>query len=129
MVGQHLDDPAFPNLAACALVEHGLNLRPEPRQPGDPVVDVGEVVPGDDVGLGAGPLGMGSEIEQRPDCIHLKPEIPRVSNEAQTSNRVFVVGPAIGLRPLRRGQQPDGFIEADGRDLHPCPLGQHADGE
>lgn len=40
-----------------------------------------------------------------------------------------VVGPSIGLSTLRRGQQADGLVEADGRNLDPRSLRQCADGK
>ena len=105
MIGQHLNDAAFPDVAARALLDHGLHLLPEAGQPRDPVVDVGEVLSGDGVRLPAGPVGMAGQVEQGADVLDLEAELAGVPDEPQRPDVGLAVGAPVAFRSLRLRQE------------------------
>ncbi len=76
-----------PHVPAGTLLDHGLDLLPEPGEPRDPVVDVGEVLAGDGVGLAAGAVGLPGEVKQGLDVLDLEAELPacRMKRRRRTS--------------------------------------------
>lgn len=63
VVSQKLDDATLANRTVRAFFYHATDLVPQRCQPRDLVVDIGQVSPGDDIGLGAEPVGLVGQVE------------------------------------------------------------------
>ncbi len=72
MVGEHLDNAASPDMAACALRDHRPHILPQGGQARDPVVDVGKVLARDGIGPDAGTVGDARPVRAGPGSYRLR---------------------------------------------------------
>ncbi len=127
MVVQHLDDAAVLDTPAGALIEHAVQFALERPEPGDSLLDLREARTGDGIGRGTGLTGTFGKTEQVPDRADREAEVARVADEAQPLEVGPAIAPLVAAGTARCVDQPDLFIVADRRNLHPAAPRQLAD--
>lgn len=128
MVSENLDDAAFADFTMAALVHHALQLRAQSLKSCDALVDLGQMSPGDAVGIVAGTLGFFAQLQKLADIRNFKAQFAGMPDEGQTAQIRLIELAAVPLAARRRWQQPDFFIKADGRHLYAGQSGGFADG-
>jgi hypothetical protein len=73
VIGQNLDDPAFPHWAVGAIVQHVPQLGLQEGELLDAALHALEMPENDPVGRFAGLFRLGAQAEKLPDRLHLKP--------------------------------------------------------
>ena len=124
---QSLNNPAFGDCAAAALIDHAVEFPPQGTQVGDLSIDLGPMFLGDDVDGVAGPIALVRQFKQRANLVEREPEVARAPDEAQPIEVFGSVGAVIAGRPGRCRKELDPFIIADGLDLGVRPASQLAD--
>lgn len=76
---------------------------------------------GDPVGFLAIMIRQIRQIEQRPNGVEIKPQLPSMANEGQPTQRCVVVEPAVACGARRRRQQARLLVEPDRGHLHAAP--------
>lgn len=83
VIGQHLNDPAFGDLAACASREHLLQLGAEGAKAFEAPLDLGQVSASDPIGCFAGLMRVVLQRQQLANGVDLKTKLAGMPDEAK----------------------------------------------
>ncbi len=118
VIGQRAQDVAFTHRMARAVPGHTHQLPLQPLQTRDARTHGYQLLGRNFVGRVACAFWMTRQVEQIANSIDGKAEITRMADEGQTIELVATKTALIALAALRRREQADIFIVADGRNLH-----------
>lgn len=120
VIAKRLDHSAIGDGPLRALVDHPFQLYLQRRQPRDPCLDRGQLLPGDGIGSRAGLVGPIGQAQQVADRFQREAEIAGMTDEGQPCKRRPIIEALVARAALGFGQQADLLVIADRRQFDPC---------
>ena len=99
---ESVDNPAFGDRAAAALIDHAVEFATQGTQVGDFSINLGPVFHGNGIDGFAGPIALIRQVKQRANLVEREPEVARAPDEAQPIEVLGSVGAVIAGCPGRR---------------------------
>lgn len=117
VVRQGLDDSAFRDMAATALVDHALELGFKLQQTSDLLLDGSQVPTRNTVSLSAILLRGVRHLEKRANVVEVKAKAAGMADEGQPVNISSLIVSVVSAGPCGSGQKADPLIVADRFDV------------
>lgn len=128
MIPEDRQNPALRHAIVVAGLDHAFQFLFQDPQLGDAFPYRLKMPRRDAVGRRAGLIGRIRQRQQVADILQREAHVAGMADEGQTLDVMLGVEALVPRRTLRRRQQTDGFVIADGRNLDPGASGEGADG-
>jgi hypothetical protein len=116
VVAQHVENLTIGAPSVTAFADHPLQFGAQGLEPHHPLIHVARLAARDRIGLFAGPAWVVAEVEQFPDGVQAKAQLPCMANEGQSVEFGVAILTLTAVGPPRLGHQADLLIVADRLD-------------